>query len=674
MKRLLKATIICFVLLFCLTGGLSAAEITDFDKDETVYLNLNSDGSIKEVLVVNHIATPTEGTYVDYGEYSSIENITDKTVPEVKDNKIIWNLPANESGFYYIGKMKTQELPWIFDFTYTLNNKAVTAEELRGASGNVKIKLHAVPNEKVASYFQKNFAMQLSLSLDTDICKDITAENSTTVLTGKKKTVSYMTMPQGTLNATISMNVTNLTMDGISIVLSPFSLSNFSTFTEMEDGVDTLLNAMTALIDGTSQLQNGLDSASDGMKQLNQGSNELANTKTEVTSGMNQYQQGISALSGYVSGFSSEMETALKTFDEISGKMEQAKTQLSAASKKIEGAIANIDASATATQQQIAALESGLNGLSTGLENLESGINQIMNSNNGLNDILTDFLNNYQTLQSSYGSLLTQLNSLSLNTASANAIINNESESAEAKALAQSYLELANGIVGIKSSLSTLNGNFTTANTQFGNAIAAISAGYTSLNTGLENLKTSITALKSGLGSGFDFSGIKNQLSTLNNEIKNTANIMGQFDLSAYNIDTKDYQKNMTALSQAVAALDEKFGTLNFAVSNQVYGGITKINDGFNTLYSGFKEVPDQVGTLNDGQKQLKNGMDKAIGSIFDSDSDNKIVSFAAPEAFAPKTVQFIGATPAITEDTTVYQETEEVETTLWERIKQLFQ
>ena len=45
-------------------------------KDENVYVNLNGDGSVADVYVVNEYMLDADTDIVDYGEYSSVENLS----------------------------------------------------------------------------------------------------------------------------------------------------------------------------------------------------------------------------------------------------------------------------------------------------------------------------------------------------------------------------------------------------------------------------------------------------------------------------------------------------------------------------------------------------------------------------------------------------------------------
>lgn len=60
-----------------LGSGISAsAAVPNTQKDENVYANLNQDGSVDGIYVVNAYLLDKETDIVDYGKYDSVKNLT----------------------------------------------------------------------------------------------------------------------------------------------------------------------------------------------------------------------------------------------------------------------------------------------------------------------------------------------------------------------------------------------------------------------------------------------------------------------------------------------------------------------------------------------------------------------------------------------------------------------
>ena len=91
--------------------------------DETLYVNTDSYGKPTGVSVVKSVGMNGRNSFVDYGEYTDIINMTNLTEPKYENGKITWNVGDDVNRFYYEGRMdqNTVEIPWTFDISYKLN-------------------------------------------------------------------------------------------------------------------------------------------------------------------------------------------------------------------------------------------------------------------------------------------------------------------------------------------------------------------------------------------------------------------------------------------------------------------------------------------------------------------------------------------------------------------------
>ena len=137
-------------------------------KEEVVYINLNNDGSVEEINVVNIFELNENSEIVDYGKYKSIRNMT--TTDEIKnlDDTII--IDAQAGKLYYEGKLDSRVIPWDISIQYYMDDKEYTADEIAGQSGSLKIKISVSKNELGQSDFFDTYALQASLTLDTKNC------------------------------------------------------------------------------------------------------------------------------------------------------------------------------------------------------------------------------------------------------------------------------------------------------------------------------------------------------------------------------------------------------------------------------------------------------------------------------------------------------------------------
>lgn len=106
-------------------------------KTETVYVNLDNNGTVTQTIVSDWLHTTKSQVYVDdVTNLSQIENIKDDSVPDVNGQNLRWYMDTTD--LYYQG-MSSAPLPLEFDLQYSLNGTTVTPEELAGKSGHVEI-------------------------------------------------------------------------------------------------------------------------------------------------------------------------------------------------------------------------------------------------------------------------------------------------------------------------------------------------------------------------------------------------------------------------------------------------------------------------------------------------------------------------------------------------------
>lgn len=103
---------------------------TDAQKDENVYVNLNQDGSVFGVYVVNEYDLDEGTDITDYGNYDSVKNLTTDDQLKVSGDKVEIQAPAGK--FYYQGNLKNAEVPWDISISYQLDGKEISADALAG--------------------------------------------------------------------------------------------------------------------------------------------------------------------------------------------------------------------------------------------------------------------------------------------------------------------------------------------------------------------------------------------------------------------------------------------------------------------------------------------------------------------------------------------------------------
>lgn len=169
-------------------------------KDETVYVNLNPDGSIKEIIITDKIHSEDPRAVIeDKTDLKDIEVIKGGSIKEQKDGKIIWQMEAND--LYYRGK-STKKLPFEINIKYFLDGKEMKPSKLAGKSGDLKITFDFKNNlydkkeyKGKKGEFYSPMGIAALLTLPTENFKDVKGDNVAITTEGDNTIVAIASVP-----------------------------------------------------------------------------------------------------------------------------------------------------------------------------------------------------------------------------------------------------------------------------------------------------------------------------------------------------------------------------------------------------------------------------------------------------------------------------------------------
>lgn len=332
-KNLAVKSTACILSAAMLLGsGFSAAAAgANTQKDENIYVNLQQDGSVDGIYVVNSFRLETETDIVDYGKYDSVKNLTTDGELEKKGDTITATAPAGN--FFYQGNLKTKEMPWELTIRYYLDGKEVQAEELAGKNGSLKITIHVGKNDSVDEAFFENYLLQATVTMNMDNCSNLKAAGATVGNVGTSKQLVYNIMAGQEKDIVITADILDFEMDPISFQGVPMSFDldrdtlsmdalydktgeikdaadEFSDgAAELSDGAGALKDGAADLKDGANSLKEGIESYADGAQSLGDGvdtlkdgTDDLADGATELADGISSLKEGVDQLAGGYNG------------------------------------------------------------------------------------------------------------------------------------------------------------------------------------------------------------------------------------------------------------------------------------------------------------------------------------------------------------------------------------
>ena len=238
---------VCFSMVLGNTLPVMAEE--NPQKEENVYASLEEDGTVSGVYVVNEYDLEKDTRITDYGDYTEVTNLT--TEDKIEETADGYTVEGKKGKFYYQGNLETKQLPWKIRISYYLNGEKKDPKELAGESGNLEIRISVKKNEKVKGDYFEDYLLQATVTLDSEKCKNIRAEGATLANVGADKQILYNIMAGQEKEISITSEVTDFEMDGISFQGVPMSFA-----------IDTDSLDMTALYEQTDELKEAVSRGS----------------------------------------------------------------------------------------------------------------------------------------------------------------------------------------------------------------------------------------------------------------------------------------------------------------------------------------------------------------------------------------------------------------------------
>jgi putative membrane protein len=293
-SKIVASTLLCSMVGYTLP-------VFAYTKDETVYSKLDSEGKNYKTIVSTHIENSEYAdTINDMSDLLNIKNTSGDETYTQDGNKFVWN--ANKNDIYYQGESE-KELPIECEVKYELDGKEVSANEIAGKSGKVKITLqYKNKEERTININGKDekmyvpFVVVAGTIIKNENARNIEISSGKVVDDGTKTVIVGMAMPglQESLgissdeidipnNIEITMDATNFETSSIMSYVTPKvieedDLTIFDDLDEMYNKVNTLQSSM-------NQIQDGANTLKDGTTELEAGANTLKNGVNTAYSG-----------------------------------------------------------------------------------------------------------------------------------------------------------------------------------------------------------------------------------------------------------------------------------------------------------------------------------------------------------------------------------------------------
>lgn len=329
------------------------------EKDETVYILADADGSIQKIIVSDWIKNMLgEATISDQSELTDIENVKGNENCSEEGDFTVWDADGND--IYYQGNIE-KELPVGMTVTYTLDGNELSPAEIAGKSGRVCIRFDYENNQyemtEIAGKQEKihvPFAMLTGILLDNEGLRNVEVKNGKLVNDGDRSVIIGIAFPGLQENLAVDRDKLNIP-DYLEITADVTDFSLGMTFTvatnELFSNMDgSLIISAGELTDKLNELTDSLAELTDGMNQLNAGTETLLSGGNKLSDGIRQLSEGLNTLT---SNNNALIDGAKQVFE----------TLLNAANAQIQASGTSIPV--LTTENYAAVLDNALGAIST---------------------------------------------------------------------------------------------------------------------------------------------------------------------------------------------------------------------------------------------------------------------------------------------------------------------
>ena len=363
------------------------------DKSETVYAVMDADGNTTDVSVSEWLKN--EGKSNNLSDYSNLKNIKNTSGDEKMSrdgNKLVW--AAKGKDIHYTGDYDG-ELPVKVKVSYYLNGTKVSADEIAGKKGNVKIRFDYDINDSVKENgysLTRPYAIVSAVVLSNDNFTNVTVNNGKAVNDGNSTAVVGIALPGMSDNlqideldipdhVTINAKTTNFEIDGTYTVADSGFMNDVDT-TKLDDAtgqIDELESALDKLSDASKKLV-------DGSSKLAKGANKLAGSSSQIEEGTETLKDGTESMKNG----SKDLKAGTGDLKQGTGDLKTGVKDLSDGADKLVAGAQDLSAGTTQMKEGTEALNSSVNGadglagdngsakkLSAGAARVDAGIKQM---------------------------------------------------------------------------------------------------------------------------------------------------------------------------------------------------------------------------------------------------------------------------------------------------------
>lgn len=503
-----------------------------YTAEEVLYGVLDGSGKTDSIYAVVILNSGRECEAEYFGPFADVKNLSDTRPLKLDGDRV--SLEAPEGRFYFQSTLKNRELPWDIDISYSMDGEELEAGELGGRSGELGINISVKDGGMEDSSFYDGYLMQITVTLDSQLCRNITAEGASVANSGANKLVNFSVMPGTESELSLTADVVNFSMPGITFAAVPFSMGGaIGDMSELTDGLKQLTDAISQLSsgalklsDGAGQLQYGAWLFGQGLYQLSANSSQLVSASEMFLNMFNMFKEALTAAGNLPdTGDVTDLTSLIEAMDELCRQLDSSSAEFERSASELELARTNIDTALAGVSDTVSSDAAYISGAAASMPESVAG---------ALTDAYGE--DGYAQGMASLGNVI----------AAANAAVTAKQQWQQVSADYDNAVSAMYGLSGLMSAVSASISNLR-------DMLAAMSG--TSTGDRLDELIKSVTELANGYAK---------------------------------------FHEGLVAYTGGVDALAANWGTLYDGIV-QLTGGTVQLSDGTSQLNDGTKNIPDTV-------------------------------------------------------------------------------
>lgn len=295
--------------------------------DEAYYVLMDHYGNPRDASIVKTYQLNGASKITDYGSYTAVNNLTDRTEASEQDGSLTFDFGENAPDrFYFEGKTELpfQKLPWTISVRYFLNGVPKKAEQIAGENGEVEIRISGHPNAAASEYAKNNYMMTCVAAFNLNDILSLDAPDAQIQTVGNLRAAAFLWLPGEDQEYTMRIGTESFETDGLTFMMGPLNSGRLSDITELQekkeeiqDSWDDMNSAVDDVLDSLDTMRSSLHVAADGLQELNTAREDIHSKKSRFYGDLDSFLGSMDGLTASLSPLSGHVNSANNTVADV---------------------------------------------------------------------------------------------------------------------------------------------------------------------------------------------------------------------------------------------------------------------------------------------------------------------------------------------------------------------